>query len=56
MPGIKMVSFNDENYIGKISEESEKEHIRIQTINLINELSEEDLLFLMEILKHTMRT
>jgi len=51
-----MVSFNEDDYIGKISEQSEKERCRIQTINLINELSEEDLLFLMEIIKHTMRT
>lgn len=51
-----MVSFNNEDYFGKISDESEKEDSRIQTINTIKELSEEDLLFLMEILKHTMRT
>jgi hypothetical protein len=51
-----MVSFNNEDYFGNVSDESEKENFRIQTINIIKELSEEDLLFLMEILKHTMRT
>ena len=51
-----MVSFNNEDHFGNIRDVSEQEDFRIQTINIIKELSEEDLLFLMEILKHTMRT
>ena len=51
-----MVSLNDENFCGHTENESQRESYRIQTINIINEMSEEDLLFLMEILKRTLRT
>ena len=52
-----MISFSDsDSIVGKNASVNEKEHAKREIHEIVDGMSEEDIFFLMEILKRTLRT